>query len=174
MSLETSNNDTDKHVDSEIYNCLKLENPKSFFLFAGAGSGKTRSLVKVLTDFKAEYGKQFRLNRKKVAIITYTNAACDEIIHRLKYDPIFSVTTIHSYAWELVKNFNQDIKIWLKTNLISEITKLLEEQGKSRNLLNKTSIDRARKIESKTRRLDNLDNIHQFIYNPNGDNISKY
>lgn len=173
MSLETSNNETDNHVDAEIYNCLKLEDPKSFFLFAGAGSGKTRSLVKVLTDFKEEYGKQFRLNRKKIAIITYTNAACDEIIHRLKYDPIFSVTTIHSYAWELVKNFNYDIKGWLKNNLAQEIAKLEEEQGKSRNLLNKTSIDRARKIESKNRRLENLPNIQQFKYNPNGDNISK-
>jgi DNA helicase-2/ATP-dependent DNA helicase PcrA len=173
MSLETFNNDTDNHVDTEIYNCLKLENPKSFFLFAGAGSGKTRSLVKVLTEFKASYGKQLRLNRKKVAIITYTNAACDEIIHRLKYDPIFSVTTIHSFAWELIKKFNQDIKKWLQNNLVDEIAKLEGEQGKSRNLLNKTSIDRARKIESKSRRLANLKNVHQFTYNPNGDNISK-
>lgn len=173
MSLEKSNSDTDNHVDTEIYNCLKLENPKSFFLFAGAGSGKTRSLVKVLTEFKLEYGKQFRLKRKKIAIITYTNAACDEIIHRLKYDPIFSVTTIHSYAWELVKTFNQDIKVWLKNSLVYEISNLEQDQSKSRNLLNKTSIDRARKIESKTRRLANLDNIHQFTYNPNGDNISK-
>ncbi|KIA94492.1 Fis family transcriptional regulator [Flavobacterium sp. KMS] len=173
MSAEKSNHDTDDHVDTEIYNCLKLENPKSFFLFAGAGSGKTRSLVKVLTDFKTEYGKQLRLNRKKVAIITYTNAACDEIIHRLKYDPIFAVTTIHSYAWELIKNFNHDIKLWLKNNLANEIYKLEEEQSKSKNLLNKTSIDRTRKIESKNKRLDNLNNIQQFTYNPNGDNISK-
>lgn len=174
MSIETSNHDSDNHVDTEIYNCLKLEDPKSFFLFAGAGSGKTRSLVNVLMEFKGEYGKQFRLNRKKVAIITYTNAACDEITHRLKYDPIFSVTTIHSFAWELIKSFTQDIKLWLKSNLVNEIAKLEEEQGKSRSLLNKTSIDRARKIESKSKRLVNLDNIHQFTYNPNGDNISKY
>ncbi|WP_291122545.1 UvrD-helicase domain-containing protein, partial [Flavobacterium sp. UBA6046] len=173
MNLETPNNDADNYVDKEIYNCLNLENPKSFFLFAGAGSGKTRSLVNVLIDFKSEYGKQFRLNRKKVAIITYTNAACDEIIHRLKYDPIFSVSTIHSYAWELIKNFNQDIKKWLKINLFSEISKLEDEQSKSRNLQNKTSIDRAKKIESKSKRLKNLDNIIQFRYNPNGDNISK-
>jgi DNA helicase-2/ATP-dependent DNA helicase PcrA len=173
MSAEITNNDIDNHIDSEIYTCLKLENPKSFFLFAGAGSGKTRSLVNVLTEFKDEYGKQLRLNRKKVAIITYTNAACDEITHRLKYDPIFSVTTIHSFAWELIKTFTQDIKEWLKNNLIDEIAKLEDEQGRSRNLLNKTSIDRARKITSKTKRLANFDIIRQFTYNPNGDNISK-
>lgn len=36
---------TSKDVDDEIYSCLDLDNPKSFFLFAGAGSGKTRTLV---------------------------------------------------------------------------------------------------------------------------------
>lgn len=173
MSTEINNHNTDNHVDLEIFNCLKLNDPKSFFLFAGAGSGKTRSLVNVLNNFKSEYGKQFRLNRKKVAIITYTNAACEEIIHRLKYDPIFSVTTIHSYAWELIKSFNKDIKDWLKHNLSTEIAKLEDEQSKSKSLLNKTSIDRARKIESKNKRLASLDSIHQFSYNPNGDNITK-
>ena len=49
---EILNNDIDKNVDDIIYNCLKLENPKSFFLFAGAGSGKTASLVNVLKIFK--------------------------------------------------------------------------------------------------------------------------
>lgn len=173
MNLETLNNDIDNHIDDEIYNCLHIDNPKSFFLFAGAGSGKTRSLVNVLSEFKTKYGKQFRLNRKKVAIITYTNAACEEIIHRLEFDSIFSVTTIHSYAWELIKNFNLDIKKWLEVNLLIEISKLQDEQNKSRSLENKTSIDRARKIESKSKRLQNLDNIIQFTYNPNGDNISK-
>ncbi|MGG7035710.1 MAG: UvrD-helicase domain-containing protein [Flavobacterium sp.] len=173
MSFETLNNNVDNNIDSQIYECLNQKAPKSFFLFAGAGSGKTRSLVNVLTDFKTEYGKQFRVNRKKVAIITYTNAACEEIKHRLGFDSIFSVSTIHSFAWELVKNFNRDIKEWLKVSLSSEIAKLQEEQAKSRSLQNKTSIDRAKKIDSKSKRLQNLDDITQFTYNPNGDNVSK-
>ncbi|MCW3091752.1 MAG: hypothetical protein JWP81_2821 [Ferruginibacter sp.] len=173
MNSEILGNNIDNHIDAEIYNCLKLENPKSFFLFAGAGSGKTSSLVNVLRLFKTEYGREFRLNRKKVAIITYTNAACDEIIRRLEYDSIFSVSTIHSFAWDLIRNFNQDIKNWLQINLVSEINKLEEEQSKSKNLQNKTSIDRAKKIESKTRRIQYLDNVNQFTYNPNGDNITK-
>lgn len=172
MSILLPNN-TDNNVDDEIFECLKLENPKSFFLFAGAGSGKTRSLVSVLERFKNEYGRQFRLERKKVATITYTNAAANEITHRLKYDSIFHVSTIHSFAWDLIKNFNHDIKNWLKINLQFEISKLEDEQSKSRNLQNKTSIDRAKKIESKGKRIKYLDNIIKFTYNPNGDNISK-
>jgi DNA helicase-2/ATP-dependent DNA helicase PcrA len=160
---EILNNDIDKNVDDIIYNCLKLENPKSFFLFAGAGSGKTASLVNVLKIFQKEYGKHLRLNRKKVAVITYTNAACNEITDRLEYDPIFSVSTIHSFAWVLIKNFNQDIKSWLRIDLPKEISKLEDEQSRSRDLNNKTSIDRAKKIESKSKRLQYLDNIIRFI-----------
>lgn len=166
-------NDIDKHVDEEIYECLRVEKPKSFFLFAGAGSGKTRTLVNVLTDFKAEYGKRLRLQRKKVAVITYTNAACDEIIHRLDYDPIFQVSTIHSFAWDLIKNFTPDIKTWVVTNLKEEIAKLEDEQSRSRDLKNKTSVARAKSILSKNKRLENLPSIKAFKYNPNGDNITK-
>lgn len=173
MSLQTHNNDIDKHVDSEIYDCLNLNNPKSFFLFAGAGSGKTRTLVNVLKEFKKNHGKEFRLNRKKIAIITYTNAASDEIKNRLEFDSIFSVSTIHSFAWELIQPFVKDIKIWLSNQLSNEILKLEDEQTRSRDPKNKTSIDRARKIESKSKRILNLDNIVKFIYNPNGDNTTK-
>ena len=35
-------------ADEIIKGCLSLETPKSFFLFAGAGSGKTGSLVAAL------------------------------------------------------------------------------------------------------------------------------
>ena len=173
MSSQLNNNDIDNQVDTEIYECLNLNNPKSFFLFAGAGSGKTRTLVNVLNEFKKNHGREFRLNRKRVAIITYTNAASNEIKDRLEFDPIFSVSTIHSFAWELIEPFVKDIKTWLIENLANEILKLQDEQSRSRNLLNKTSIDRSKKIESKNKRILNLDNIIKFTYNPNGDNLSK-
>lgn len=173
MTIQTIDNDIDNSVDSVLFDCLKVESPKSFFLFAGAGSGKTRSLVNVLKEFEKTYGKQFRLERKKIAIITYTNAAADEIIHRSAHCSIFQVSTIHSFAWGLIKNFSDDIKLWLKGNLETEITKLDELQGKSRNLQNKTSLDRAKKISSKNKRYSNLDNIVKFTYNPNGDNITR-
>ncbi|WP_407535314.1 UvrD-helicase domain-containing protein [Elizabethkingia miricola] len=167
------NNSIDDAVDQEIYNCFNPSQPKSFFLFAGAGSGKTSSLVSVLERFKKEHGKNYRLHRQKIGIITYTNAAADEISHRLEYDPIFKVSTIHSFSWELIKNLTKDIKAWLKINLREDILKLQEEQEKSTNLNNKTSIDRAKKIESKKNRIATLDNISKFVYNPNGDNITR-
>ena len=47
MSTQVENNNIDDHVDDTIFECLDLDNPKSLFLFAGAGSRKTRSLVNV-------------------------------------------------------------------------------------------------------------------------------
>nr|WP_320154138.1 UvrD-helicase domain-containing protein [uncultured Draconibacterium sp.] len=167
------NNNIDNSVDDIIFGCLKQESPKSFFLFAGAGSGKTRSLVNVLEKFEHSYGKQFRLERKKIATITYTNAAADEIIHRLKHSSIFHVSTIHSFAWDLIKTFTHDIKQWLRENLQGEISDLEGQQSKSRNLQNKTSIERAKKIESKKKRVEYLDRIVRFTYNPNGDNTTR-
>ena len=166
-------NNMDDHVDEEIYSCLNPEQPKSFFLFAGAGSGKTRSLVNVLERFKEQYGMNYRLYRQRIAIVTYTNAAADEIKRRLKFDRIFEVSTIHSFSWELIKYYTQDIKCWLKENLQSDLFDLQEQQMKSRDPNNKTSLDRARKIESKEKRLLNLDQIREFRYNPNGDNLTK-
>lgn len=172
MSLIDENN-VDDNVDIQISECLNPKSPKSFFLFAGAGSGKTRSLVAALTDFKTNHGNKFILKNQKIAIITYTNAAADEIKQRLMFDPIFYVSTIHSYAWELIQLFTSDIKTYVQTKLIEDIKELELAQSKSRNLQNKTSIDRARKIKTKTKRLENLINVTRFTYNPNGDNFKK-
>ncbi|MDQ0108488.1 DNA helicase-2/ATP-dependent DNA helicase PcrA [Chitinophaga terrae (ex Kim and Jung 2007)] len=166
-------NEIDAPVDDVIYESIKPSSSKSFFLFAGAGSGKTRTLVNVLARFKKEFGNSYKLRNKRIAIITYTNAAANEIAHRLEYSSIFSVSTIHSFCWELIKSFTSDIKSWIKNNLIIEIAELEEQQSKSRDSNNKTSLSRAKKIQSKNKRLASLTTIQKFIYNPNGDNLTK-
>lgn len=172
MSTQVENNNIDDHVDDTIFECLDLDNPKSLFLFAGAGSGKTRSLVNVLSRLRDEQGRRLHLNAQKIAIITYTNAACNEIQHRLGYDYLFSVSTIHSFSWDLIKSFQQDIKKWLEENLKIEIVELEEQEYKGRSGT-KASIDRVKKIASKGDRLENLEKIKKFTYNPNGDNRSR-
>lgn len=158
----------DGHVDREISACLNLDQPKSFFLFAGAGSGKTRSLVESLRRFRDTNGRHLRLQRKRVAVITYTNAACDEIKQRLDYDSLVDVSTIHSFVWSLIKPFHQDIKEWLQADLQRSIAELEEQQRKGRG--GKAATDRAYKIESKQRRLAALNSIKQFTYSPTGVN----
>jgi DNA helicase-2/ATP-dependent DNA helicase PcrA len=82
-----------------IIECLDLKKPKSLFLYAGAGTGKTRAVDEAMHIFRERYGVQFRQSGQSVAVITYTNAACDEIRRRIDFDPIFAVSTIHSFAW---------------------------------------------------------------------------
>ncbi len=161
-----------KVLSGVIDSCLNLDNPKSFFLFAGAGSGKTRALVEAMRIFRKKYGQEFRLSSRKVAVITYTNAACDEIKHRIDYDSIFAVSTIHSFAWELIRSYHKDIREWLRSHLEEDIRDLIAIQSKGRAGAKATS-DRAVQIESKQKRLERLDTIKYFTYNPNGENIGK-
>jgi len=84
----------DARADETILACLDLDQPKSFFLYAGAGSGKTRSLVEAIRIVCREQGRRLSLAGQKIGVITYTNAACDEIKQRLEFDPRVEVSTI--------------------------------------------------------------------------------
>lgn len=155
----------DDHVDQEIQECFSKDSPKSFFVFAGAGSGKTRSLINTLTFLDKEYGEDLLIQGKRIAVITYTNAACDEISRRLQYKPIFSVSTIHSFLWELIKNYQEDIKTWVIQSIETEIETLQEKQNK------RATAKRADDIKRKNERLSKVKVIKKFSYNPNGDNV---
>jgi DNA helicase-2/ATP-dependent DNA helicase PcrA len=159
----------DAEADDLIAKCVAGAPPVSFFLFAGAGSGKTKSLVEALEVIKKTTGACLRLNGRRVGVITFTNKACDEIKHRLKYDDLFAVSTIHSFVWTLIKGLNHDIREWLKINLRAEITDIEEKERKGRSGT-KASIDRKGAIAQKSERLELLNAIKSFTYNPNGDN----
>jgi len=153
-------------VDNAIYQCLDLNSPKSFLLFAGAGSGKTRTLVNVLQEIRNRDLPRFIRNGQRIAVITYTNTACQEIQHRLKYDPIFAVSTIHSFAWDLIKPFTEDIKVWLRDKLNTDIADLEDKLARARSLTNKTAIINAKSRDSKVKRREELKAITSFIYSP--------
>lgn len=161
-------NHIDDHVDDEIRQCFSEDFPKSFFMFAGAGSGKTRSLISALSFLDKEMGVKLTTYSKQIAVITYTNAACDEISKRLQYKPVFSVSTIHSFLWELIKNYQQDIKDWITESLKQDIAELNEKQARGRG--GDAAVKRAEDIKKKTSRLSRIETVKQFSYNPNGDN----
>jgi DNA helicase-2/ATP-dependent DNA helicase PcrA len=162
-------NGIDDGVDDEIYACLNLAAPKSFFLYAGAGSGKTRSLVNAINRVRRDSRRILLLQGRRVAVITYTNAACDEIKKRLDFDPLVEVSTIHSFAWSLIGGYNGDIREWLRGNLATEISELQAAALKGKPG-SKAAIDRERSIESKQRRLVRIETVARFIYSPTGDN----
>lgn len=133
--VQLADNHIDDHVDEEIKRCLSYDNPKSFFVFAGAGSGKTRSLINALSFLDKEMGEKLSAHAKQVAVITYTNAACDEISRRLQYKSFFTVSTIHSFLWELIKSYQLDIKEWVTESIKMEISDLNERQANGRGVM---------------------------------------
>jgi len=162
----------DAAADATIRACLDLSAPKSFLLYAGAGSGKTRSLVNAIRYVCQAQGRRLALNGQQIGVITYTNAACDEIKQRLEFDPRVEVSTIHSFAWALINGYNHDIRNWLETNLLSEIANLQQQQAKGR-ANSKAAHDRAQALVSKQNRYNKLDVITRFVYSPSGDNSTQ-
>lgn len=159
-------------ADAVIAACLDLQTPQSFFLFAGAGSGKTRSLVRALEYLRDRFGAHLLLHNRQIAVITYTNAACDEITRRLAFDPLLSVSTIHSFVWEQIRGLDRDIRDWLREHLTREINELEAEQVKGRKG-SQASVDRTEKLLVLKERLATLGAIQRFVYSPTGENRTR-
>ena len=163
-------NNIDLQVDETLEKCILSTPRKSFFLFAGAGSGKTYSLVLLLKKIHTSIGKDLLLQGKNVAVITFTNAATDEIINRLDYSPIFHISTMHSFVWEVIKHYQSDIKR-LYCSYIEEDLKALEKKIKeTKNKTTKTYLSSVEKLECQKERLAKAQTIEKFVYNPNGSN----
>jgi DNA helicase-2/ATP-dependent DNA helicase PcrA len=174
--VETAPANHDDHVDLTISKCMDPDNLKSFFLYAGAGSGKTRSLVTALETFSQNHGSRFYKNGHQIAVITYTNAACDEITERVAShskngETLFRICTIHSFCWLLIQNFHSNIREYLLEEIPTEITEISEKERKGR--ASKASLDRQRKIKSLKERLEWLSVSRKFTYNPNGNDFGQ-
>lgn len=157
----------DDHVDDEIAECLATDAPRSFFLYAGAGSGKTRSLVNAVQHGVTSRGHELSLRGQQIAVITFTNAAADEISNRLNFDPLVRVSTIHSFAWDLVQEFQKDIGDWVKSELSATIERLESQKSRAGS---KREADRLHRLQSAQQRIFTLDKIRRFTYNPTGAN----
>jgi len=93
-----------------------LDRKKNFILSGGAGSGKTYTLIQTLQQV-------FEHNSKvRVACITYTNVAANEIKERSPYSKLY-VSTIHDFLWNVIKGFQK--------NLMEVVMELIKNSGLS-------------------------------------------
>lgn len=161
----------DNNIDLQLKECVSNEKRKSFFLFAGAGSGKTYSLVKLLENIQNVWGNKLMREHRQVAVITYTNAATDEIMRRIDYNPLFHVSTIHSFVWDSIKTYQKDIKARYLQRLQANIDELQAKIDATKNKETKTYKANKEKINHLIERKEAKEKIDKFIYNPNGDNL---
>lgn len=95
----------------EVYSCL--DNRQSFRLEAGAGAGKTYSLVKALRYLIDRHQRSMPQRNQKIACITFTNVAKDEILARTDRSPLILCETNHSFCWSLICGFQRQLRILL-------------------------------------------------------------
>ena len=90
-------------IDAQIIDTL--QQGKNFRVEAGAGSGKTYSLNKVIEWIQANKLNEYARKKQNVICITYTNAAVDVIAGRLASGSFILPSTIHSFAWNAIKQY---------------------------------------------------------------------
>ena len=95
--------------------CGAIDQRNSFLLEAGAGSGKTTSLTKALTHIIKTRGAELLKKNQQVACISYTNIASKVIASRVDQDPVVFASTIHSFCWLLIKDFQSQLRLELLT-----------------------------------------------------------
>jgi len=83
---------------------------KNFRLEAGAGAGKTFSLVKALRFVIDQRGVDLLRKNQQVACISYTNVATNEITSRTDGNPAVLSSTIHAFCWSLIKKFQSFLR----------------------------------------------------------------
>ena len=90
-----------------------IDQQRSFVLEAGAGSGKTFTLIETLNHIILTRGAELKFRNKKIACITYTNVAKNEIIDRIENNSMVSVSTIHEFLWANLANYQKQLLIEL-------------------------------------------------------------
>ncbi len=114
-----------------------LQQGRSFRVEAGAGSGKTYSLNRVIEWVQANKWNEYKRKNQNVICITYTNAAVDVIAERLTSNSFILPSTIHSFAWGAIKQYQstlidmiaKDDKLWAKESDFSGITSIQYDRG---------------------------------------------
>lgn len=97
-----------REAQQKIDTCL--DGGRSFRLEAGAGAGKTYSLVAALKRLIAERGPTLLQAGQKVACITYTEVGRNEIAQEIEDHPAILVDTIHAFSWAFLRQFQKALR----------------------------------------------------------------
>lgn len=155
-------------TDRAIHQRLAGNGNRHFVMVAGAGSGKTTSLVKALAQIERTQGPVLRRSGQQIACITYTEVAVEEIRGDVGNDGLFHVSTIHSFLWTVIKHFQNNLRDWVKNRLQEKIS---EEQEKIDNPRTReaTKIRAAETIERYRRQLTEIGSVESFRYGTGSD-----
>jgi DNA helicase II / ATP-dependent DNA helicase PcrA len=150
----------ESEADVLVRKCL--DERRSFAMIAGAGSGKTSSLVDALGRIRDREGSNLRRNGQRIACITFTNRAVEVIKARLGFDDLYLVSTLHGFLWGQISRFHDDIREALRESRIPTLLEKAKEDdsgGKS-----KKAVKARTKIQRLTEDLAALSSVVTFRY----------
>jgi DNA helicase-2/ATP-dependent DNA helicase PcrA len=84
-----------------------LDARKNFKLEAGAGAGKTYSLIAALQRILADRKTYLPREDQQIACLTYTRVARDQIINRTDANPYVFADTLHGFLWKMISPYQK-------------------------------------------------------------------
>lgn len=146
-------------ADQEVLKCLQEK--RSFAMIAGAGSGKTTSLVEALKALDRLKGRRMLRDGEKAVCITYTNPATDVIRDRLRQNPLFVVSTLHSFLWGEIGHFPKSIREALRRSIIpAQIAKQKSKDNGGNSKVARTAREKAEELEKVLEQIDSVDTFY--------------
>jgi len=95
-------------AQNEVIDAIRRR--QHFKLEAGAGAGKTYTLLNTLRYLLQEHEEQLKRNRQKIACITFTNVAKAQIQKETDHNPVVACDTIHGFCWNLISSFQDPLR----------------------------------------------------------------
>lgn len=168
---EGGGNERDAHIVEQICGYVTSTPPRNFFLFAGAGSGKTRTLVEVLRRITGvvehtsgrKYAERLRARGQSVRVITYTKNATAVVMGRLGENYLTEVSTIHAFCWDLISGFNDDIREALLARNCRKLEEAKEAAKAKKRGETETDLKKYAELEEEA---VNIRATETFVYNP--------
>jgi DNA helicase-2/ATP-dependent DNA helicase PcrA len=155
----------DTPADISLRECLSGAAKTSFIVVAGAGSGKTTSLVKALATIVKEHGPRLKRSRQRIACVTYTDIAAAEIWAEVGSDSIVHVSTIHSFLWMLIRSFQKDIRLWVDRRICEKLDHLRDQAANfGPRVQERTREKNRRDIERYERESGRIGSVTAFTY----------
>ncbi|MEU5910217.1 UvrD-helicase domain-containing protein [Micromonospora sp. NPDC047527] len=155
----------DTAADLLLRKILNDNEATGFTMIAGAGSGKTTSLVKAIAHVVDIRGKELLANGQQVACITYTEVATREVEDDLAGNQAVHVSTIHSFLWRIVSHFQQDIRRWVEEQVEIRLAKATAEQaGFSKRVRQPRRDATFSRIRRLTEAKSSLNRVSRFTY----------
>ncbi|WP_318424767.1 UvrD-helicase domain-containing protein [Photobacterium leiognathi] len=143
----TPNEIREQEIQQSIFD--KIDEFRSFRFNAGAGSGKTYALIETL-KYASVRKLLVKKSPQKVACVTYTNVAVNEIKSRLGNSDLVHVSTIHERVWDVIKRSQPELLKCHKEKIeetLEHIEQELQQSDKSSFFNNLSEGDRRSLVE---------------------------